>query len=94
MENRKLAMIAGLYANTNLDGEKGQRQKIIGELEDAFAEAIANVYDPPDDESDPFENEFFKSMKVESGITANEVAAQEKAARNQPWIPTNLEEDL
>lgn len=75
MEARKLAMISGLYANTNLDDGKGTRAKIIGELEEQFAEAIAELYEPTPDE--PLKgNPFFEAMNVPGSELTDEQIAQ------------------
>lgn len=74
MEARKLAMISGLYANTNLDDDKGTRSKIIGELEDQFAEAIANLYDPQP-EVELKGNPFFDAMNVPGSELSDEEIA-------------------
>lgn len=95
MEARKLAMISGLYGNSNLDGEGSPRAKMITEIDAQFAEAIANLYDPPTEkEDDPLDTPFFKAMAVSGDLTAKEVESYEKTKRGMPWIPTDLEEDL
>jgi hypothetical protein len=63
MESRKNAMISGLYGNSNLDDNKGTRQRIISDMENNFREAIAELYEPTAHlnlKDDPF----FKAMHV------------------------------
>lgn len=93
MEARKLAMISGLYSNTNLDDDKGTRTKIIKELEEQFSEAIAELYEPSEKKPDPLEdNPFFAGLNAEE-LTESELIALKKPS-NQPWIQTDLSKDL
>lgn len=66
MEARKLSIISGLYANSNLDDDKGTRQKIISDMEDNFRDAIKSLYEPVDEDV-LADNPFFKAMNVPGG---------------------------
>lgn len=67
MEARKLAIISGLYANTNLDSKENSRAKAIKEIEDNFRQAIVELYNPSDKEENIKDNPFFEAIEVPGG---------------------------
>lgn len=67
MEARKLAIISGLYSNSNLDDGKNTRQKMIGEIEENFREAIIRLYDPLEETDQIKDNPFFDAINVPGG---------------------------
>lgn len=91
-------MISGLYANTNLDEKEGARQEAIQDIETRFAEAVAELYEPTEveDGPDPIKgNPFFEAMKIPGAdLSENQLEAYSKRITGQPWIPTDLSEDL
>lgn len=91
MEARKLAMISGLYANTNLDEKEGQRAKIIQDLEAKFSESVAELYEPSENQPDPFDNPLFKAMNVEQ-MSSQEIRELVNSSE-KPLLP-GLNEDL
>lgn len=96
MEARKLAMITGFYSNSNYDDDKGTRNKAISQLEDQFKEAIAELYEPTiKEEKDPIKgNPFFDAMNVPGEEIDQNPYAKGRKYTGQPWIPTDLEEDI
>lgn len=91
MEARKLSMISGLYANTNLDEKEGARAKVIKDLEEKFAEAVAELYEPSASKPDPFEENFFKGMIIEE-MSRTEIKELANPS-DRPMLP-GLDEDL
>lgn len=80
-----MAMIEGIWGNSNWDGEKGEnpRQKFIEELEGQVNKKIATLYGMPVDkdefeidESDPFWRAMYKGLEKMHGTakpTSDEV---------------------
>lgn len=94
MEARKIAMITGFYANTNYDDTKGTRSKAIGQLEEQFSEAIAELYEPTVKIDETIDNPFFEAIKVPGEEIDKSPYARGRKYDNQPWIPTDLDEDI
>lgn len=44
LRQRRIAHIAALYANTNLDGEDAQRGQVVLNVEEAYEELITNAW--------------------------------------------------
>jgi hypothetical protein len=65
IEAQKHQMIAALYANTNWDDEKNDRNQRIKELEEHFKRAIELVYDPSlaEGEEIDWDNPFWAAAK-------------------------------
>lgn len=89
MEARKVAIISGLYANTNLDGKDSPRQKMINDMEESFKQAIAELYDPTPD-VDLSDNPFFEAMNVPGA----DIDWEKYSEENPQVDPTNLYDDL
>lgn len=91
MEARKLAIISGIYANTNLDGKASPRQKMIQDMEDSFKEAIAELYDPAPEvtlEGNPF----FDAMNVPGADIDWEKYSEENPPINTPTKKNQFED--
>lgn len=67
LTQRKLLLVASLWANTNMDDPKANRQDAITKLEESFDEAIRSLYDASikrDEDVDLNEDPFFAAMKI------------------------------
>lgn len=74
IEQMKLAMVSGIWANTNLDDEKSgenKRGRLLEEVEHNHEVAVKSVYSSIEEkkaESDiDWSNPFFSAMKVPGG---------------------------
>lgn len=95
MEARKLAMISGLYANTNLDDGKNTRSKMINEIEEKFQDAIIELYEPQE-KIDPIkDNPFFDAMNVPGSDIDWKEYAKHNPAKDRPGIAQiHIDDDI
>jgi len=62
----KNAMVAGLWANSNLDDGKNTRQKMLQDIEETFSSALHEIYTgrTPEVDVDLKNDPFFAAMKI------------------------------
>ena len=63
--DHKNAMIAGLWANSNLDDGKNTRNQALESIENSYNETVAIIYSDHKSEEIDFQTDpFFKAMKL------------------------------
>lgn len=95
MEARKLAIITGLYANTNYDDGKQTRTRAIHDMEDNFREAIISLYDPETKEEDLDKDPFFEAIDIPGGdIDWEEYAKNNPSIKDPPMAELVPDDDI
>lgn len=61
----KMAMISGMWSNSNLDDGKNTRQQALREIEDNYQMQLLSVYNEEEAEDDVFEHPFFQAMNLD-----------------------------
>lgn len=67
LTQRKISIVAALWANTNMDSKEADREGTIAKIEEGFDLAIRSLYDgvvSKEEGIDLSEDPFFAAMKV------------------------------
>lgn len=66
LDNRKMALVSALWANSNWDGEEADRQGAIKNLEESYENSLAIIYGYAEEKSDDdvdWDDPFFAAAK-------------------------------
>jgi len=93
LERRRDLIIAGLYANPNLDGEEANRSEVVEHVERIFNESIDRLYGyetTEEREEAALDTPFFQGMKLPPLNPESDIPLTAGSSADADTLPASL----